>query len=108
MSARRNDAMEGQQPGQQPELAAVLQHFPPVAHAFAYGSGVFRQPGLYTLGGDDKPMLDFIFAVDAPLRWHEQVHTTRIAAAGAGRAHQLCCVVHSTCELFLKRLSASI
>lgn len=28
-------------------IAAVLQHFPPVNFAFAYGSGVHHQPGLY-------------------------------------------------------------
>ena len=65
-----------------PELAAVLQQFPPVAHAFAYGSGVFRQPGLYTLGSGDKPMLDFIFAVDAPAQWHAQVCDTAFSDRG--------------------------
>lgn len=55
-----------------PELAAVLDGFPPVEHAFAYGSGVFRQPGLYSRGAG-KPMLDFIFAVQSPHCWHEQV-----------------------------------
>ena len=73
VSADCGDPMLDQQPGGEPELAAVLQQFPPVAHAFAYGSGVFRQPGLYTLGSGDRPMLDFIFAVDAPAQWHAQV-----------------------------------
>jgi len=71
--APRTDPMSAEAPKGQPELAAVLQQFPPVAHAFAYGSGVFRQPGLYPLGSGDRPMLDFIFAVDAPAQWHAQV-----------------------------------
>lgn len=71
-------------------LHDVLAGFPPVAHAFGYGSGVFKQPGLYDHpaqqevagsggtggggGGDgDRPMLDFIFAVDDPVAWHTEV-----------------------------------
>ncbi|PSC75437.1 copper-transporting ATPase chloroplastic [Micractinium conductrix] len=70
-------------------LHDVLAGFPPVAHAFGYGSGVFKQPGLYDHpaqqevagsggtggggGGDgDRPMLDFIFAVDDPVAWHTE------------------------------------
>lgn len=41
--------------------------------AFGYGSGIFEQPGLYTKHSRDKPMLDFILAVDSPLQWHTQV-----------------------------------
>ncbi|KAG2501264.1 hypothetical protein HYH03_001071 [Edaphochlamys debaryana] len=33
-------------------LASVLQHFPPVTSAFAYGSGVHHQPGLYDSGSE--------------------------------------------------------
>ena len=80
--------MDGQQPGQEAELSAVLQQFPPVTQAFAYGSGVYRQPGLYRLGGDDKPMLDFIFAVDTPTQWHEQVHAARVGVPGVKLAWQ--------------------
>lgn len=57
--------------------------FPPVAYAFAYGSGVFHQPGLYgrdrtgsdkEVGGDTAgPMLDYIFAVNDPTEWHAVV-----------------------------------
>ena len=90
LDARRDDAMDGQQPGREPELAAVLQQFPPVAHAFAYGSGVFRQPGLYTLGGEDKPMLDFIFAVDAPMLWHEQVQRGTCWSRERAGGHSSC------------------
>jgi len=73
VSASHGYPMLPEEPQTQPELAAVLEQFPPVAHAFAYGSGVFRQPGLYPLGSGDRPMLDFIFAVDAPAQWHAQV-----------------------------------
>lgn len=71
-------------------LHTVLASFPPVQHAFAYGSGVFKQPGLYdgqpeasaevptaaaagAAGTGDRPMLDFIFAVDDPVAWHAEV-----------------------------------
>ena len=56
----------------QKELAAVLGLFPAVRHAFGYGSGIYAQRGLYE-GRGSGPMLDFIFAVDDPLTWHEQV-----------------------------------
>ena len=75
-------SMSAPESGGEPELAAVLQQFPPVAHAFAYGSGVFRQPGLYPLGSGDRPMLDFIFAVDAPAQWHAQVRLRAIGYRG--------------------------
>jgi translocator assembly and maintenance protein 41 len=53
----------------------IIDQFPSVQHAFAYGSGVFTQPGLYA---DDRkkhegPMIDLIFAVDDPLAWHKEV-----------------------------------
>jgi hypothetical protein len=73
-------------------LSQLLQrHFPPVAHAFAYGSGVMHQPGLYAdaHGGSSSssgsgtgastsgasgtrsgPMVDLIFAVDDVRQWH--------------------------------------
>lgn len=79
-------------------LHSVLNGFPPVQHAFAYGSGVFKQPGLYdampeagqlsaepaggaaaaadpasSSGAADQPMLDFIFAVEDPVAWHTEV-----------------------------------
>jgi hypothetical protein len=67
-------------------LHSVLESFPPVQHAFAYGSGIFKQPGLYNeqqggagsgtgsaSGGGDRPMLDFIFGVEDPVAWHAEV-----------------------------------
>ena len=52
----------------------LVHRFPRSAHAFAYGSGVFRQPGLYRR--HEKPMIDLIFVVDDPITWHQQVKTT--------------------------------
>ncbi|GAA5908431.1 putative phosphatidate cytidylyltransferase [Sporobolomyces salmoneus] len=51
------------------DLQDVLSAFKksPVRFAFAYGSGVFRQKG-YT--AEDKPLLDFVFAVSHPSHWH--------------------------------------
>ncbi|KAL4434161.1 hypothetical protein ABPG75_000602 [Micractinium tetrahymenae] len=77
-------------PSEPEVLHTVLASFPPVQHAFAYGSGVFKQPGLYdghpeasaegsaaaadavASGSGDRPMLDFIFAVDDPVAWHTE------------------------------------
>ena len=59
-------------PGWQTHLRQVLDIFPPVQHAFAYGSGVFMQPDLYPSSGSTKPMLDFILAVRDPLEWHTE------------------------------------
>eukprot|EP00983_Pelagomonas_calceolata_P006482 212935-Pelagomonas_calceolata.AAC.2 len=75
-------------------LRAVLNHLPPVQHAFAYGSGVLHQPGLYmpergesaiketceqapqpTIPSSKGPMIDFFLAVDDPLKWHTQVRS---------------------------------
>ena len=54
----------GGAPGAPPAgvLAAALAAFPPVAHAFAYGSGIFAQPGAAAVRAGEQPMLDFIFA----------------------------------------------
>jgi len=56
----------------------IVDHFPSVQHAFAYGSGVFKQPGLYANGINqhEGPMVDMIFAVDDPLTWHKEVKTS--------------------------------
>ncbi|OJA09427.1 hypothetical protein AZE42_03071 [Rhizopogon vesiculosus] len=44
----------------------------PIRYAFAYGSGVFDQAGYEKQKGsnDDRPMLDFIFAVTHSDHWH--------------------------------------
>lgn len=55
------------------QLRGVLEDIPHVQHAFAYGSGVIVQPDLYHHSSTNKPMLDFIFAVDDPIDWHAQV-----------------------------------
>lgn len=55
------------------QLRGVLEDLPHVQHAFAYGSGVIVQPDLYDHSSTNKPMLDFIFAVDDPVDWHTQV-----------------------------------
>lgn len=56
------------------ELSGVLELFPSVQHAFAYGSGIFVQPGLYTANSQTaRPMLDFMLAVESPVEWHQQV-----------------------------------
>eukprot|EP00873_Tetraselmis_striata_P002603 jgi/Tetstr1/422867/TSEL_013658.t1 len=55
------------------ELEESLEQFPPVRHAFAYGSGVFQQPGLYRPDGSGgAPMIDFVLVVDDPARWHSE------------------------------------
>jgi hypothetical protein len=56
----------------------IVDHFPSVQHAFAYGSGVFKQPGLYAddIKHHDGPMVDMIFAVHDPLTWHKEVKTS--------------------------------
>ena len=56
------------QPSASP-LQTILHAFPPVHHAFAYGSSIFPQPGADALR-DRPPLVDFIFAVDDPLSWH--------------------------------------
>ena len=55
------------------ELAGFLKTVPAVQHAFAYGSGIFKQEGLYS-SNKERPMLDFILAVDDPESWHNEVH----------------------------------
>ena len=58
-----------------PHLSSILRDFPSVRFAFAYGSGVFQQPGRRAGG----KLLDFIFAVDNPRDWHTKV--VRLAMA---------------------------
>jgi translocator assembly and maintenance protein 41 len=69
------------------EIKEILQHFPPVELAFAYGSGVFAQEGYdySSLTGSssaaeknkkksmsDLPMVDFIFVVEDSQSWHAE------------------------------------
>lgn len=48
-------------------LQSVLQHFPPLQWACAYGSGVIKQRGYKA---DEKPLIDMLFVVDDALQWH--------------------------------------
>ncbi|XP_057832805.2 uncharacterized protein LOC131043591 [Cryptomeria japonica] len=52
------------------ELAEPLKHMPPVEFAFAYGSGVFPQPGRVVK--DEEPMVDYILGVADPIQWHTE------------------------------------
>ncbi|KAH9841627.1 mitochondrial matrix Mmp37-domain-containing protein [Rhodofomes roseus] len=45
----------------------VAQFNAPIRYAFAYGSGVFEQDGYKK---EEKPMLDFMFAVTHAAHWH--------------------------------------
>jgi len=52
----------------------ILKAFPAIDHAFAYGSGVFGQPGLYSgAKAAAAPMLDLVFGVQDPISWHRTV-----------------------------------
>ena len=65
-------------------LAGVLHEVPAVQHAFAYGSGVFAQPGLYKKATRSSAMLDFIFLVDDAKSWHGEVrHCSAIIWRGS-------------------------
>jgi hypothetical protein len=59
------------------QLQDILRnHLPPCSHAFAYGSGVFKQPALYQAhekGGTSGPMIDYILVVKDAVQWHQQV-----------------------------------
>ncbi len=50
----------------------IHDHFPAagIDHAFAYGSGVLPQPGLYPGSGNQTPMVDLLFVVREPVDWH--------------------------------------
>ena len=58
----------------------IVKEFPKIDHAFSYGSGVFHQPGLYAAKGASKPMIDFIFGVQDPIQWHEEVGLLHVDA----------------------------
>lgn len=69
------------------QLRGVLEDIPHVQHAFAYGSGVIVQPDLYDHSSTNKPMLDFIFAVDDPVDWHAQVLSKQSSLGSSIRLH---------------------
>ena len=49
-------------------LESIVSRFnAPIRYAFAYGSGVFEQDGY---SSTNKPMIDFVFAVNHPSHWH--------------------------------------
>jgi len=51
-------------------LGKVITRFnAPIAYAFAYGSGVFKQKGYEN--EKKKPLVDYVFAVDNPFEWHK-------------------------------------
>ena len=54
-------------------LARVIRQFPETSFACAYGSAVMKQAGYnyYSKDPEKLPMVDFIFAVKDPYRWHE-------------------------------------
>ena len=65
-------------------LASLLDAFPPVDFAFAYGSAVVPQAN-YTAAQREAAMVDLVFAVDAPAAWHDAnlaVHAAHYSAAG--------------------------
>ena len=53
------------------DLDSLLDHFPPVSHAFAYGSGVFRQRN-YSDEQARGAMTDVVLAVEDPEAWHSE------------------------------------
>ena len=53
------------------DLIRLLESFPPVRFAFAYGSGVFRQRG-YSDEQARSAMTDLVLAVDDPVAWHRE------------------------------------
>jgi hypothetical protein len=56
------------------KLRAAISELPPVDYAFAYGSAVYHQPGLYeSHTAETSPLVDFIFAVEDPVTWHAEV-----------------------------------
>lgn len=65
-------------------LKVLLQAFPPIQHAFAYGSSILSKTP------DPTRMLDFIFLVEDSLAWHKanlaanpQHYSTKSQALGA-------------------------
>ena len=97
-------------------LKHFLKHFPPVNHAFAYGSGVMHQPGLYpghdeqpqaTTSGrglNSSPMVDLIFVCDDALTWHAKVDRKLVGCRNSG----LSCEIWPWAHAQIIRLSQNI
>jgi hypothetical protein len=51
------------------DSSGLLSAFPPIDFAFGYGSGVFRQA---SYAASDVPMVDCVFAVSDPVKWHRE------------------------------------
>lgn len=86
------------------QLRGVLEDIPHVQHAFAYGSGVIVQPDLYDFHSTNKPMLDFIFAVDDPVDWHSQVSYGSVLTHLHDIAQVCCQYDKAVCTLMMMRL----
>ena len=59
--------MEEASQGIRPLIEEIIQQFPGVTTAFAYGSGVFHQHGY---SSKDVPMIDLVFGVKHSAQWH--------------------------------------
>eukprot|EP00750_Incisomonas_marina_P021870 INCI4777.1.p1 GENE.INCI4777.1~~INCI4777.1.p1 ORF type:complete len:393 (-),score=56.24 INCI4777.1:795-1973(-) len=59
----------GADPSVQGICEALSNSLPRTEFQMAYGSAVFRQAGY---AADDKPMVDFLLAVEDPVDWHRQ------------------------------------
>ena len=55
------------------DLTSLVQdHFPPVLHAFGYGSGVFPQQNKADPGSQSQRMIDMILVVDSAASFHRE------------------------------------
>jgi translocator assembly and maintenance protein 41 len=55
------------------DVQELLQRFPKVEYAFAYGSGAVEQIGYnYAVASEELPMLDLVFVVDDSAAWHAE------------------------------------
>lgn len=68
-------------------LTSLLDEFPPVHAAFAYGSAIFPQRG-YTAEQQEESMTDLVFCTNDPLLWHYEnlkrhpAHYSSVALGG--------------------------
>lgn len=54
------------------DITALLEKFPAVQFAFAYGSGVIQQGSYNYSNENDLPMIDMVFVVEDAELWHRQ------------------------------------